>query len=429
LKTANLAIVFTDIKGFTERTSRQTLEENERLLFTHDSLLRPIFVAFNGRIVKSIGDAFLVTFESPTQAVLAGVAIQDRLWIHNRQTPQTDQIHVRVAVNVGEVRVESKDVFGEPVNIAARVEAITEAGEVYFTESVYLSMNKAEVPAEEVGQFELKGIPGKIRVFRVPHAPYRVEPAQGPAPGADAAQPEGAAHPLGAGDLPPFGNMGLSRVSDPGARTHPGDLRAAAAGLASDLVDRTGPQAQALAQGVARQWQRVNWRSPAVRVALALLAVLLVGAGVIRAFGGDPVDRAIRAAGAAAPGDRAARIQEAEALIAGVKDAPERSFRRGQLTLAIGRGEDAARRFADAAQAGSSRAHDALVDLLRHEQCEVRSEAASRLGGLKSKAARRPLERLAAEGGPGDGGGKPLLGGLFGCNSKDAATRALQRLE
>ena len=53
MKTANLAIVFTDIKGFTERTSRQTLEENQRLLQVHHQLLAPLFRAFGGRIVKS----------------------------------------------------------------------------------------------------------------------------------------------------------------------------------------------------------------------------------------------------------------------------------------------------------------------------------------------------------------------------------------
>ncbi|NRD67225.1 adenylate/guanylate cyclase domain-containing protein, partial [Corallococcus exiguus] len=204
MKTANLAIVFTDIKGFTERTSRQTLEENQRLLQVHDALLAPLFKAFGGRIIKSIGDAFLVTFESPTQAVLSGIAIQDRLWHHNRQLLEDEQIHVRVAVNVGEVRVEPNDIFGEPVNIAARVEGITDAGEVFFTEAVYLSMNKAEVPSQEVGAFELKGIPGKIRVFRVPRAPYRVlAPA---APDAVLPSPEEAAL------LPPYGNLALARV-------------------------------------------------------------------------------------------------------------------------------------------------------------------------------------------------------------------------
>ncbi|WP_233612479.1 adenylate/guanylate cyclase domain-containing protein, partial [Corallococcus sp. AB045] len=203
MKTANLAIVFTDIKGFTERTSRQTLEENQRLLQVHEALLAPLFKAFGGRIIKSIGDAFLVTFESPTQAVLSGIAIQDRLWHHNRQLLEEEQIHVRVAVNVGEVRVENNDIFGEPVNIAARVEGITDAGEVFFTEAVYLSMNKAEVPSQEVGSFELKGIPGKIRVFRVPRAPYRVL-----APTPDAVLPT----PEEASSLPPYGNLALARV-------------------------------------------------------------------------------------------------------------------------------------------------------------------------------------------------------------------------
>ena len=87
MKTANLAIVFTDIKGFTERTSQQTLEQNERLLEAHAGLLTPLFRAFGGKVVKSIGDAFLVTFESPTQAVLSGIAIQDKLWYHNRAVP------------------------------------------------------------------------------------------------------------------------------------------------------------------------------------------------------------------------------------------------------------------------------------------------------------------------------------------------------
>ena len=88
MKTANLAIVFTDIKGFTERTSRQTHEENQRLLKVHHDLLAPLFNAFGGKILKSIGDAFLVTFESPTQAVLSGIAIQDRLWQYNRTVPR-----------------------------------------------------------------------------------------------------------------------------------------------------------------------------------------------------------------------------------------------------------------------------------------------------------------------------------------------------
>ncbi len=394
MKSANLAIVFTDIQGFTERTSRQTREENQRLLATHDALLRPIFAGFGGRIVKSIGDAFLVTFESPTQAVLAGVAIQDRLWMHNRGIEEAEQLHVRVAVNVGEVRVESGDVFGEPVNIAARVEAITEPGEVYFTEAVHLSMNKAEVPAEEVGHFELKGIPGRIRVFRVPHAPYRVQPAPSTseAEALDGAQP-------------PFGNMGLSRL----------------------------PESSGAAQAIS---QAIRGRRVRPGVVLGVLAAGLVLAALVALFGSSRIERAIDAARDASAQERPQRIREAEALIAQVKDEPERAFRRGQLTIAVGRGEEAARRFTEAASAGSEDALDALVELLEHAKCDVRSEAARGLGQLGAedanvaKRVRRPLERLSEKGGPGDPQerNRALLRGIFGCNSKEAAVRALERL-
>src|SRR5207244_10904680 len=113
----------------------------------HDALLMPVFRAFEGRLVKTIGDAFLVVFASPTRAVLAGVAIQDRLWDYNRRVAAGEQIHVRVAINLGEVREEKGDVFGEPVNIVARVEGIAEAGEVLLTEGVSLAMDEGWVTA------------------------------------------------------------------------------------------------------------------------------------------------------------------------------------------------------------------------------------------------------------------------------------------
>jgi len=61
---------------------------------------------------------------------------------------QDEKLRIRVSLNSGEVRINSGDVFGEPVNVAARLEGITPANEVYFTESIYLSMSKAEVPHE-----------------------------------------------------------------------------------------------------------------------------------------------------------------------------------------------------------------------------------------------------------------------------------------
>jgi len=159
--------MFTDIKGFTERTSSTSREALVGLLKKHDSLLIPVINKFSGTVIKTIGDAFLVTFDSPTNAVLCGVMIQQNLRDYNGGRDEAEKIFIRVSINMGEVEIRDGDVFGEAVNIAARLEGVTEASEIYFTESVYLAMNKAEVPSSEVGSFRLKGIPEAIKVYRV----------------------------------------------------------------------------------------------------------------------------------------------------------------------------------------------------------------------------------------------------------------------
>ena len=167
MATANATVMFTDIRGFTARTSREPREGLEELLQTHEALLLPVIKHYDGRVVKTIGDAFLVVFESPTNAVLCGVVIQRRLLEFNRTAPEAKRIEVRVAINSGEVTLRGDDVFGEPVNICARIEGITEPNEIYFTEATYLTMQKAEVPSSVVGSRRLKGIPEEIKLYRV----------------------------------------------------------------------------------------------------------------------------------------------------------------------------------------------------------------------------------------------------------------------
>src|SRR6266851_1592470 len=167
MRTSNLAIVFTDIVGYADRLSRQTYEQSQRMLRLHEALVLPVFRAYRGRRVKSIGGTLLVTFESPTDAVLCASAVQDRIWEWNKGVPEWDRIKVRVGVNVGEVRLEKGDVFGEPVNIAARILGLADAGEVLFTEAIWLSMNRNEIEADDGGYQELKGVPEPVRVFRV----------------------------------------------------------------------------------------------------------------------------------------------------------------------------------------------------------------------------------------------------------------------
>jgi adenylate cyclase len=168
VKTENLAILFTDIAGFTEATSKQSRVENEKVLTKHNTILLPIVRSFKGRHVKSIGDALLLTFRSPTDAMLCAMAMQDALHEYNQTVAEREAIHIRIAASLGEVRVTKSDIFGEPVNVTSRIEGITPADEIYLSEAIYLAMNKAEVPTQEVGREDLKGIANDVRIYCIP---------------------------------------------------------------------------------------------------------------------------------------------------------------------------------------------------------------------------------------------------------------------
>src|SRR5437763_15260259 len=133
----NLTIMFVDMAGYAERTARQSRDQNRSLLRDFNGLLLPLIARFGGRRVKSIGDALLVAFRSPTDSVRCSMAMHDAVESYNQDRGAADPIRIRVALNVGEVRIEHDDIFGEAVNIAARVEELTPPGEIYLTGVVY----------------------------------------------------------------------------------------------------------------------------------------------------------------------------------------------------------------------------------------------------------------------------------------------------
>ncbi len=167
MKHEHLTIMFTDIKGFTSRTSKSSRKDLHKLLELHEELIEPVFHDFEGTVIKTIGDAFMVRFGSPTDAVLCGREIHRVLDAYNKDKDIDEKIEVRVAINSGECTVKGNDVFGETVNIAARLEGIADAGDIYFTEAVYLSMNKNEIPTAEVGYRHFKGVPDEVKVYKV----------------------------------------------------------------------------------------------------------------------------------------------------------------------------------------------------------------------------------------------------------------------
>ncbi|MBI5242540.1 MAG: adenylate/guanylate cyclase domain-containing protein [Elusimicrobia bacterium] len=94
--TRHLTILFTDIKGFTDKTSQRSRSKIQELLDRHREIVLPVLEGRGGKLIKTIGDAFLMIFESPTDAVLAGVDVQEALARHNAEAPEDDRIEVRV---------------------------------------------------------------------------------------------------------------------------------------------------------------------------------------------------------------------------------------------------------------------------------------------------------------------------------------------
>jgi len=281
MRTENLAIVFVDIAGFTPRTSNQTREENLRMLQRFEGIVRPLVRAYSGRVIKTIGDAFLLTFRSPTDALLCSMAIHDRLAESNAGIDPSERFTVRAAVNVGDVRIESGDVFGEAVNIAARIEGKAGAGEIYFSESAFLSMTRTEVPCEEVGYAELKGIAHKVRLYRVPRADEgsgytltRRDTAAG-----SRADSKGRLDPI---DLP-FGGLGLDRMRNRLGGSSPSEVVAPVMDHAREILS-TMPGIfhqgyDMTLQGIA--WWRVEIRrSRMVQYATAIVVIaMIIGLG------------------------------------------------------------------------------------------------------------------------------------------------------
>ncbi|MGM0608163.1 MAG: adenylate/guanylate cyclase domain-containing protein [Candidatus Muiribacteriota bacterium] len=170
-KSKNLSVMFTDIQGYTTTSSAFSREEIIELIKRHNKLMQPIINFYGGNIIKTIGDSFLVTFESATDAVVCGIVIQLILNEYNNNQPvEEKKLNLRVVINTGDVAIEDNDVFGEGVNIAARMEGLDcfDGGKVGISQSTNLLINRNEIFTEEIGSFKLKGVPYKVKVYNVP---------------------------------------------------------------------------------------------------------------------------------------------------------------------------------------------------------------------------------------------------------------------
>src|SRR5439155_6004825 len=162
------AILAADVAGYSRLMSMDE-EGTLRQFMAHLSeLVEPKIAAHRGRIVKGTGDGLLVDFASAVEAVRCALAIQSGMAERNRAEPEQSRIEFRIGINLGDVIIEDGDIYGDGVNIAARLEGIADPGTIFVSRAIRDSVrDKLEVTLEDLGERPVKNIPKPVRVFRI----------------------------------------------------------------------------------------------------------------------------------------------------------------------------------------------------------------------------------------------------------------------
>jgi adenylate cyclase len=162
------AILAADVVGYSRVMGQDEAGTLARLKACRRELVDPEIVKWHGRIVKLIGDGALVEFSSVVDAVQCAAAIQRSMAERNTAVPEADRITFRIGINLGDLIVDGDDLYGEGVNIAARLEALADPGGILISGAVFDQVrNKTEHRFEALGTQWLKNIGEPVRVYRL----------------------------------------------------------------------------------------------------------------------------------------------------------------------------------------------------------------------------------------------------------------------
>ena len=154
------AIMFTDIAGYTALMGADEQKAFE-LLRKSRQLQKPIIEKFNGTWIKELGDGVIASFHTATGAVICAAEIQ-------RACNNTNDLKLRIGIHVGDVVFEDRDVFGDGVNIASRLQALASIGGIWISESVYQNIsNKKAIGTKFIGEEVLKNVKEPVKVYEV----------------------------------------------------------------------------------------------------------------------------------------------------------------------------------------------------------------------------------------------------------------------
>jgi adenylate cyclase len=163
------AVLIADVAGYSRLIGAHEERTLDRLRMIRTNVLDPILAAGQGRVVRTTGDGLLVEFGSVVEAVRFASEMQRLIAAHNDDFPASERIEYRIGINVGEIVIsEDGDIFGDGVNIAARLEALADAGGICVSARVYEDViARLDLAFEDMGEQNLKNIARPVRVYRV----------------------------------------------------------------------------------------------------------------------------------------------------------------------------------------------------------------------------------------------------------------------
>ena len=161
------AIFSTDVAGYS-RLMGDDEEATIRTLTAYRALISSLIQQYRGRVIDSPGDNLLAEFASVVDAVRCAVEIQHELKVKNDELPEHRQMRFRIGINLGDVIVEGERLYGDGVNIAARLESLAIPGGICISGAVYDQVkNKLALSYEDLGAQAVKNIAEPVRVYRV----------------------------------------------------------------------------------------------------------------------------------------------------------------------------------------------------------------------------------------------------------------------
>src|SRR5690348_17425176 len=164
----NITVLFTDIKGSTAYFERYG--DAAGLLMVHhcNSLLGQVVERHGGKVIKTIGDAVMASFEDHAQAVAAAVEMQEAIAADSAGKPEPRRVKIRIGLNYGLGFVKSNDVFGDVVNVASRVESAASPDQILISDTLYHALPPGtRFRFRLAGRFSLKGKAEERELFEV----------------------------------------------------------------------------------------------------------------------------------------------------------------------------------------------------------------------------------------------------------------------